>query len=143
MPSQVEPRMSLVGGVGERMEMLPDPGEFAAVLVPSGSGLDTGDVYAEADRLGLGRGRDELTRIEAELRDAASGGAAPLDYARLLVNDLGPAALSLRPEIAGVLDALREAGAGAAMDVASKPIIIRRIVIPASSQTMAPRASVD
>lgn len=121
VPSQIEPRMSLVGGVGERVEPLPDPGEFAAVLVPGGTGLDTGDVYAEADRLGLGRDQDELTRIEAQLRDAASGGAGPLEYAPLLVNDLEPAALSLRPEIAAVLVALRDAGAAVAIVAGSGP----------------------
>ena len=42
---------------------------------------------------------------------AASGGASPLDYAELLVNDLAEAALSLRPEIDAGLTALDEAGA--------------------------------
>src|SRR5262249_47930330 len=56
VPSQLDPRFSLVGGAGERIERLADPGEFAAVLVPQAEGLSTAEVYAEADRLGLGRG---------------------------------------------------------------------------------------
>jgi 4-diphosphocytidyl-2-C-methyl-D-erythritol kinase len=49
--------------------------------------------------------------IEAQLREAASTGASPLQYAHLLINDLEPAALSLRPEIDEALERLREAGA--------------------------------
>src|SRR5687767_3181287 len=49
--SQLEPRFALVGGAGERVEALPDPGEFAVVLIPFEEGLSTGAVYAEADRL--------------------------------------------------------------------------------------------
>ena len=67
---------------------------------PSGGGLSTAAVFAEADRLGLGRGEEELSELAARLREAAGGGASPLDYAeQLLVNDLEPAARSLRPEI--------------------------------------------
>jgi 4-diphosphocytidyl-2C-methyl-D-erythritol kinase len=45
------------------------------------------------------------------LREVAGAGASPLSYPELLVNDLEPAALSLRPDIGKALDALREAGA--------------------------------
>jgi 4-diphosphocytidyl-2-C-methyl-D-erythritol kinase len=121
VPSQLEPRLSLVGGAGERVERLPLPGEFAVVLIPLEPGLSTGEAYAEADRLGLGRDARELERVEAELREAAAGGASPLDYAPLLVNDLQGAALSLRPEIAEALAALEEAGAAVALVTGSGP----------------------
>jgi 4-diphosphocytidyl-2-C-methyl-D-erythritol kinase len=121
VPSQLDPAFALVGGAGEAVEPLPPPGEFATVLVPAEEGLRTADVYAEADRLGLGRERRELDAIADELRRVAAGGASPLEYAELLVNDLGEAALSLRPEIQAALAALEEAGAGATLVAGSGP----------------------
>jgi 4-diphosphocytidyl-2-C-methyl-D-erythritol kinase len=121
VPSQLHPAFALVRGAGEVVEPQPSPGEFAAVLVPAEEGLRTADVYAEADRLGLGRDRRELDAIADELRRAAAGGASPLEYARLLVNDLGQAALSLRPEIRGALAALDETGARATLVAGSGP----------------------
>lgn len=111
VPSQIRPRFSLVGGAGELVEPLPDPAAHAVLLLPDGGGLNTAEVFAEADRLDLGRDDAELDRIEAELRAVAGTGAAPLEYADLLVNDLEPAAISLRPSIADSLAAVREAGA--------------------------------
>jgi 4-diphosphocytidyl-2-C-methyl-D-erythritol kinase len=111
VPSQLVPALALVQGAGERLERLPAPASHAVVLLPAGGGLDTADVFAEADRLGLGRGKDELEGLAGRLRAAAGGGASPLEYADLLANDLEPAARSLRPDIGDALDALREAGA--------------------------------
>ena len=111
VPSQLVTALSLVRGAGERVERLPEPVSHAALLLPGGGGLGTAEVFAEADRLGLGRGEDELEELAAQLREAAGGGASPFDYAELLVNDLEPAARSLRPEIGQALDALRELGA--------------------------------
>lgn len=121
VPSQVDPRMSLVSGAGERLERLPDPAEFGLVLIPADAGLSVGEVYAEADRLGLGRDEAELDRLGARLGEAAGAGASPLEYAELLVNDLQGAALSLRPEIAEALAALEEVGATAALVAGSGP----------------------
>jgi 4-diphosphocytidyl-2-C-methyl-D-erythritol kinase len=121
VPSQLDPGLALVGGAGEIVEPLPPPGEYAVVLVPSGSGLSAADVYAEADRLGLGRDSDRLDEFRGRLREAAGAGASPLDYAELLVNDLEEAALSLRPQIRGALEALEEAGATRALITGSGP----------------------
>src|SRR5215218_4819543 len=60
VPSQLRPALALVRGVGELIEPLPEPAEHAAVLLPGGGGLSTAAVFAEADRLGLGRGPAEL-----------------------------------------------------------------------------------
>ena len=120
VPSQLAPEFALVGGAGEAVESLRPPGEFAVVLVP-GDGLRTADVYAEADRLGLGRDGAELRALEQRLRDAAAAGDSPLGYAELLVNDLGEAALSLRPEISAALEALGEAGAVKTLVTGSGP----------------------
>ena len=124
VPSQLDPSFALVGGAGEAVEPLPAPAPFGAVLVPFEFGLRAGEVYAEADRLGAGRSADELEEIGAELRHATRDGASPLDYASLLVNDLEGAAVSLRPEIGGALDALREAGARAVFVTGSGPTAI-------------------
>jgi 4-diphosphocytidyl-2-C-methyl-D-erythritol kinase len=91
------------------------------VLIPQEAGLSTAEVYAETDRLGLGRERAALEAIEESLREAAGAGASPLEYAHLLNNDLEPAALSLRPEIGDSLAALREAGAAHALITGSGP----------------------
>jgi 4-diphosphocytidyl-2-C-methyl-D-erythritol kinase len=121
VPSQLDPAFALVGGVGEVVEPLPPPGEFAAVLLPADEGLRTADVYAEADRLGLGRDLAELDAIAKKLRGVATSGASPLDYRELLLNDLAPAALSLRPEIGAALVALEEVGAAVALVAGSGP----------------------
>ena len=121
VPSQLEPRFALVSGAGEVVEPLPAPGEFALVLIPDEQGLDTGAVYAEADRLGLGRDPAELERLGAQVREAVAGGASPLEYAELLTNDLEQAAVSLRPEIAEALAALDEVGARRALVTGSGP----------------------
>ena len=121
VPSQLDPTLALVGGAGETVEPLPAPRHFGVVLVPDENGLSTAQVYAEADRMGLGREPDELDSIAAKLREAAGGGDSPLAYRELLMNDLAHAALSLRPGIAGALNALRDAGAEVALVTGSGP----------------------
>jgi 4-diphosphocytidyl-2-C-methyl-D-erythritol kinase len=114
VPSQVEPRHALVQGLGEVVDPLELP-PLAAVLVPQREGLATAAVYAELDR--LGGGREALD--PGALRSLAAGGAEAL--ARGLENDLEPAALALRPELASVLDSLRGAGAAGALVSGSGP----------------------
>jgi 4-diphosphocytidyl-2-C-methyl-D-erythritol kinase len=121
VPSQLDPRFALVGGAGELVEPLPDPAAYAIVLIPDDQGLPTAEVYAEADRLGLSRGESELEAIRRQLRDAVDEGGSPLDYREHLVNDLQPAAISLRPEIEEALRALEGAGAAHAMVTGSGP----------------------
>lgn len=121
VPSQLTPALALVRGAGERIERLPEPKPHAVVLLPDGGGLSTAAVFAEADRLGLGRGDEELEELAQRLRHAAGAGASPLAYPELLVNDLEPAARSLRPDIGDALDALRDAGAPLALLTGSGP----------------------
>jgi 4-diphosphocytidyl-2-C-methyl-D-erythritol kinase len=124
VPSQLQPRPCLVSGAGEVVEPIPPPADHGVVLVPQSLGLTTAEVYAEADRLGLPRGFSELEAIRRKLRDAVSDGASPLSYREHLVNDLQPAALSLRPEIEPVLEALRAAGAAHALVTGSGPTAV-------------------
>jgi|SRR4249920_144443 len=121
VPSQLTPALALVRGAGEKVERLPDPAPHALVLLPDGRGLSTAEVFAEADRLGLGRGAAELDGLAERLRTAAGAGASPLAYPELLVNDLEPAALSLRPRIGEALERLRAAGASRALLTGSGP----------------------
>jgi len=121
VPSQLNPSLALVRGAGEEIERLPQPAPHAVVLLPDGGGLSTAAVFAEADRLGLGRSADELDELVGRLRAVAGAGASPLSYPELLANDLEPAARSLRPDIGEALDALREAGAPHALLTGSGP----------------------
>lgn len=124
VPSQLRPSLALVRGAGEHVEPLPEPAEHAAVLLPGGGGLSTAEVFAEVDRLGLGRSAAELDGLATRLRVAAGAGASPLDYAELLVNDLTEAAISLRPDIGEALAALRAAGAPLAILSGSGPTAV-------------------
>jgi 4-diphosphocytidyl-2-C-methyl-D-erythritol kinase len=121
VPSQLTPSLALVQGAGERVERLPGPVPHAVVLLPDGGGLRTAEVFAEADRLGLGRSEAELEELADRLRTVAGAGASPLAYPELLANDLEPAARSLRPGIDEALDALRAAGAAHALLTGSGP----------------------
>jgi len=123
VPSQIEPGFALVTGTGERIERLPPPAAHALVLVPLERGLSAAEVYAGADRLGPGRERAELEQIAARLRAAADGGASPLDYLELLVNDLQPAVLALRPEAGAAIEALEREGAARALVTGSGPTV--------------------
>ncbi len=124
VPSQLEPRFSLVAAAGESVEPLPAPADFGVVAIPGERGLRTADVYSELERNGLARDADDLAAMEAQLREAASRGSSPLEYAELLRNDLEAPALSLEPEIAPALEALREAGAECVMVAGSGPTAI-------------------
>ncbi|HVQ59878.1 MAG TPA: hypothetical protein VMS60_13305 [Solirubrobacterales bacterium] len=124
VPSQLAPALALVRGAGELVERLPQPAPHAAVLLPDGGGLSTAAVFAEADRLGLGRPAAELEALALELRAAAGAGASPLAYPELLVNDLEAPARSLRPGIGDALDELREAGAAVAILSGSGPTAV-------------------
>ena len=124
MPSQLRPALALVQGAGERVEPLPEPAPHAAFLLPDGGGLSTAAVFAEADRLGVGRPAAELEELAAELRAAAGAGASPLSYPELLVNDLEAPARSLRPGIGDALEELREAGAPVVLLSGSGPTAV-------------------
>ncbi|HET7053381.1 MAG TPA: hypothetical protein VFI09_05630 [Solirubrobacterales bacterium] len=143
VPSQLAPALSLVRGAGESVERLPEPAPHAVVLLPDGGGLSTAAVFAEADRLGLGRGTEELARLAEQLREAAGTGASPLAYAKLLANDLEPAARSLRPRIGEALDALRAAGAPLAFLTGSGPTAVGLFPTLAEAESAAARLDRD
>jgi 4-diphosphocytidyl-2-C-methyl-D-erythritol kinase len=141
VPSQLDPALALVQGAGERVDRLPAPASHSVLLLPGGGGLSTAAVFAEADRLGLGREGAELDGLASQLRLAAASGASPLEYPDLLVNDLEPAARSLRPGIGAALDALREAGAPLAFMSGSGPTAVG--LFPTPSEAKSAAAQID
>jgi 4-diphosphocytidyl-2-C-methyl-D-erythritol kinase len=132
VPSQVEPRHALVTGAGEHVEPIDLPA-LPVVLVPAAVGLSTAEVYAEADRL-------PSTREELDpdtIRELAELPVAEL--AERLENDLEAAALSLRPELAETLAAVRDSGALVARVTGSGPTVFGVYTDPASALAAAER----
>jgi 4-diphosphocytidyl-2-C-methyl-D-erythritol kinase len=130
VPAQVSPGRWLATGSGERLHALPDQEpSFGLLLLPSAAELSTAAVYAEADRLGLGRARETLEDCRRTLLAAWTATAlelsAPAPAVReLLNNDLQQAAVSLCPEIADELRTAREAGADLALVSGSGPTVV-------------------
>jgi 4-diphosphocytidyl-2-C-methyl-D-erythritol kinase len=104
VPSQVEPGHALVSGTGEEVEPIVLP-PLAAVLVSQGDGLSTADVYAQLDRMEGWREQLDAEEVRAPLDSDPSGWETAFE------NDLQPAALALRPELAVAIAGLRAAGA--------------------------------
>ena len=103
-------------GRGELVEPVADHGEWWWVVVPNRTGLSTAAVYAEYDRLGLG----EHLHAPSGLFDALTEGH-PEGLAGALHNDLEPASLDLRPDLARTKRDIVEAGAYAALLSGSGP----------------------
>jgi 4-diphosphocytidyl-2-C-methyl-D-erythritol kinase len=124
VPAQVRPARYLATGAGEILHPLPPVPPYGVLVVPSPQGLSTADVFREADRLGLPR--PDLADRLAAVR------AAPDLPAELVVNDLQPAALSLRPDLQETLDRVRDAGADIALVSGSGPTVLGLFKDPAA-----------
>jgi 4-diphosphocytidyl-2-C-methyl-D-erythritol kinase len=124
VPAQVRPGRWLAGGAGELLRALPAPRAPLGVLVlPIARALSTAEVYAQADRMGLARGRSELEELHRSLARSLADGA-PLPPEELLRNDLQSAARELCPEIdSGLAEAL-DAGADVALLSGSGPTVL-------------------
>jgi len=103
-------------GRGEQVEPVTDHGQWWWVVVPNGKGLSTPAVYAEYDRLGLGK----TLRVPEALFGALVEGY-PEGLGGQLHNDLQPAALELRPDLAQHAHDILGAGAYAALLSGSGP----------------------
>jgi 4-diphosphocytidyl-2-C-methyl-D-erythritol kinase len=122
VPSQVVPGVAIGRGAGESLERVSRLAPHAFLILPQPFHLATAQVYRAADRLGLARAAEDLEDYARALSDAlAAGGELP---GELLVNDLEPAAISLRPAVAEALDAARGAGADHAMVAGSGPTVL-------------------
>jgi 4-diphosphocytidyl-2-C-methyl-D-erythritol kinase len=125
VPAQVSPGRWLASGAGEVIERLVAPRAlFGVLILPSEDELSTAAVFAEADRLGLGRDARALALRHEELADALAHGAPLPAAAELLHNDLQRAAVSLLPGIAQVLRLARDAGADPALLSGSGPTVL-------------------
>ncbi len=117
VPYFLDPRPAWVGGIGERIRPL-GPGRplprLALLLVHPGVGLSTAEVYRgwrEGDSLTPAGADPSLSGLPGILgRDGRLDAGA---LARLLVNDLEPAATRLCPAIAELRGALDRLGARA------------------------------
>jgi 4-diphosphocytidyl-2-C-methyl-D-erythritol kinase len=119
VPAQVRPGRVLATGAGEELQRVPGVARYSVLVVPDPAPLSTADVFREADRLGLPRDAAALEEALATVRAALPD--LPDD---LCVNELEPAALSLRPDLADRLDAIRAAGADVALVSGSGPTVL-------------------
>jgi 4-diphosphocytidyl-2-C-methyl-D-erythritol kinase len=125
VPAQLSPGRWLAGGAGEQLQELPAPRTpFGLLVAPAGFELSTAAVFAEADRLGLGRSLEDLAERRQELRGALEHGAPLPAAVELLHNDLQRAAVSLRPEIGELLGAVRDAGGDPSFLSGSGPTVL-------------------
>jgi len=108
-------------GRGERLSPALASGEYHWVLVISNQGLSTPAVYAECDRLRQGR-EISAPRITDALMHALRIGDAPA-LGKALMNDLQPAACSLRPALRLLLDVGEEYGALGSIISGSGPTV--------------------
>jgi 4-diphosphocytidyl-2-C-methyl-D-erythritol kinase len=116
VPAQLRPGRSLATGAGEVVERIPGVAPYTVLVVPDIEGLSTADVYKESDRLGLPRDAAGLANALEDVR-----GALPDLPDELCVNELAPAAISLRPHLEARLRKLGEAGAEITMISGSGP----------------------
>ncbi|MFI2368517.1 4-(cytidine 5'-diphospho)-2-C-methyl-D-erythritol kinase [Streptomyces sp. NPDC018833] len=116
---------SLVGGAalgtgrGEQLTELEVRGTFHWVFAMADGGLSTPVVFGEFDRLNAGVAVPDPVASPALAAALRTGDAAAL--ADALVNDLQPAALSLRPSLAATLSTGMSAGALASLVSGSGP----------------------
>jgi 4-diphosphocytidyl-2-C-methyl-D-erythritol kinase len=119
VPAQIKPGRVLATGAGEQIERVPGVPRYGVLVVPAAGALLTADVFREADRLGLPRDSAGLAAALGAVRDGLPD--LPDD---LCVNELEPAALSLRPELEETLARVRDAGADVAMVSGSGPTVL-------------------
>jgi 4-diphosphocytidyl-2-C-methyl-D-erythritol kinase len=118
VPFMVVGGTALGRGRGELLERIQDAPRLWFVLGISNQGSSTADVYA--------RWRPEHRGIGTDLetfRDILIAGD-PDDIAAAVRNDLQPAALELRPELAARIDSMRAAGALTAFISGSGPTVV-------------------
>ncbi len=130
VPGQLRPGRVLATGAGERVRRLEDPEPFGVLVLPSRAQLSTAAVYAQADRMGLGRTAAALAALD------------PLGRPEY-VNDLEPAARALEPSIDPALALARRLGAHTAMVSGSGPTVIGLFDTPAAAQAALAVAACD
>jgi 4-diphosphocytidyl-2-C-methyl-D-erythritol kinase len=109
-------------GRGEQLTAALVAGTYHWALAFAAGGLSTPEVYATCDRLRAARGANAVPppELSGPLM-AALRSSDPVAVGHHLMNDLQPAALSLRPELRRALSDGRECGAVGAMVSGSGP----------------------
>lgn len=120
VPSQIRGGLVLASGTGSRLRPLSLSLSYSVVVLAIDEPLSTGDVYVEADRLGLTRETLDLARSMTRTQAALSSETI-LEH---LHNDLQDAARSLCPAIDKVLEAVLAAGADHALVSGSGPTVL-------------------
>jgi 4-diphosphocytidyl-2-C-methyl-D-erythritol kinase len=120
VPSQIRGGLVLATGIGARLRPLDVRLDYSVVVVPVDAELRAGAVYAEADRLGLGRDTLGLARSLTRVQAALSSETV-LDRVH---NDLQDAARSLCPAIDEALESALAAGADHAIVSGSGPTVL-------------------
>lgn len=120
VPSQIGGGLVLATGTGSRLRPLSLSLAYSVVVVAIDEHLSAGDVYAEADRLGLTRDTLDLARSMTRTQAALSSET----ILERLHNDLQDAARSLCPAIDTALEAVLAAGADHALVSGSGPTVL-------------------
>jgi len=120
VPSQIGGGLVLATGTGSRLRPLSLSLAYSVVVVAIDEHVSAGDVYAEADRLGLTRDTLDLARSMTRTQAALSSET----ILERLHNDLQDAARSLCPAIDTALEAVLAAGADHALVSGSGPTVL-------------------
>ncbi len=124
--------VALATGRGDLLQPLPGfPRGLGVLLVPDAEGLSTADVYAASEPNPI------YPAVQGDLIRGVHTARSPRDVARLVANDLEPAACALRPSIRGTLEAVRGAGALAAAVSGSGPTVFGVFADEASAEAAA------
>ncbi|WP_100445303.1 4-(cytidine 5'-diphospho)-2-C-methyl-D-erythritol kinase [Glycomyces xiaoerkulensis] len=110
-------------GRGEELTRVDARGSWHWVVATTDTQIPTPECYEEVDRLraeGIGRFSDDVEPIVK----AFESGVGADDLARLLVNDMEAAAVSLRPQLASLMHGGLEEGALAAHVSGSGPTVL-------------------
>ena len=118
--SQVRGGLMLATGTGSRLRPLSLSLSYSVVVVALEEELRAGDVYAEADRLGLTRDTLDLARSMTRTQAALSSET----ILERLHNDLQDAARSLCPAIDRAVEAVLAAGADHGLVSGSGPTVL-------------------
>ncbi len=120
VPSQIRGGLLLATGTGSRLRPLSLTLAYSVVVLAIDEHLSAGDVYTEADRLGLTRDTLDLARSMTRTQAALSSET----ILERLHNDLQDAARSLCPAIDTALEAVLAAGADHALVSGSGPTVL-------------------
>ena len=126
--------LARVSGIGEGIAPVPGAPSIPLALVTPGGGLSTGAVFSLWDAGGF----PDVELDTAALADAVARRDLPA-VDRLCANALTAPAVSLMPEIGGLIDEMRALGAGAAFMTGSGSTVVGAFDTEAAARAAAER----